>query len=263
MRLLAIIALCAAAALAQPPNYQNQPSMALKVGSITATALASPAATPTITPVCFSGCSHTWSYVVADNLPDGTSNAGSATGSATAGPVFLNATQFNMISHVCAANASSWTVWRTVTGAGPPTSTGKAAVSTNIGCLASVNDYGWTGDSTTAPTVNSTGMVNAAGGTVTGGFISAGTKPTVTGCGTIATQVGGAIYGTFTSGATSCTPVLTALPAATNGYACLVSDHNVGTGASYMNLSSTATSATFPTITTTSGDVMVFSCGAY
>jgi hypothetical protein len=90
-----------------------------------------------------------------------------------------------------------------------------------------------------------------------------GTKPTVTGCGTIATQSGNALAGTFVSALASCVPVLTALPPAPIGYNCSITDQTLGTGAQVANISSTVTSATFPIIATTSGDVMAFSCQRY
>jgi hypothetical protein len=98
-------------------------------------------------------------------------------------------------------------------------------------------------------------------GGITGAIVSVGTKPTITGCGTISAQAGGPLSGTFHSGATSCTPVLTALPATTTGYQCTISDQSLGTGVVLMNISSTTTSAAFPTITTTSGDTLAFQCG--
>jgi hypothetical protein len=87
------------------------------------------------------------------------------------------------------------------------------------------------------------------------------TKPTITGCGTPGNQKGGGWTGSFTSGAISCTPVLTNTAAAVTGRNCVISDQSIGTGALFMNLSSTTTTVTFPTLTTTVGDTIVFQCG--
>jgi hypothetical protein len=84
--------------------------------------------------------------------------------------------------------------------------------------------------------------------------------PTITGCGTISSQVGGGLAGTFVTSATSCTPALTGLPAASHGYACLLWDQTTPT-APIGNLSSTTTSATFGTLTTTAFDTLAFQCG--
>jgi hypothetical protein len=91
--------------------------------------------------------------------------------------------------------------------------------------------------------------------------VSGGTAPTVTGCGAISAQVGGALAGSFVTSATSCTPVLTNLPASASGYSCLIWDvthyvaplGNVDAGSN--------TSATFPTFTTTASDKLRFQCG--
>ena len=93
------------------------------------------------------------------------------------------------------------------------------------------------------------------------GFVGAGTSPTITGCGTISSQLGGALSGTFVSSATSCTPVLTSLPASTNGYQCFIVNETAGTGTVVGSISSTATSATFPTFTIVATNVLGFNCG--
>jgi hypothetical protein len=94
-----------------------------------------------------------------------------------------------------------------------------------------------------------------------GPSLDAGPVPTITGCGTVGSQIGNSLVGTFTSGQTTCTPVLTGLPTAPHGYNCTITER--ATGAQYGNVSSTATAPTYPAITTTSGDVMAFSCRAY
>jgi hypothetical protein len=92
---------------------------------------------------------------------------------------------------------------------------------------------------------------------------TAGGMPTVTGCGTIGAQTGGLLAGTFVAGAvTTCTPVLTGLPASLNGYACLVWNVTAATGVPYGNIdSNSTTSATFPAIIIVAGNKMRFQCG--
>ena len=91
-------------------------------------------------------------------------------------------------------------------------------------------------------------------------LISTSAAPTITGCGTVSSQVGGGAAGTFVTSGTSCTPVLTGLPATLNGYACMLWDQTHST-TPMGNLSSTTTSATFGTITTTAGDTIAYQCG--
>ena len=108
--------------------------------------------------------------------------------------------------------------------------------------------------------------VCAVGSELTDGVrITQGTKPTITGCGTITSQVGGALAGTFVTSVTgSCTPVLTGLPNPTGsyitGYFCTLIDRTTGTGVAIINTSSTASTATFPSLTTVASDVLAFSC---
>ena len=110
-------------------------------------------------------------------------------------------------------------------------------------------------------TTPSTSTVASVGNLFSKGTVrSGGTPPTITGCGTISSQVGGGLAGTFVTSATSCTPVLTALPSTTNGYSCMIWDQTHPTTPEG-NISSTATSATFGTFTTTASDVIAFNCG--
>ena len=96
---------------------------------------------------------------------------------------------------------------------------------------------------------------------IDGSLVTHSTFPTITGCGTISSKVGGGLSGTFVTSATSCTPVLTGLPSATsNGYNCLLWDQTNPT-APIGNLSSTTSSATFGNFTTTASDVIAFQCG--
>lgn len=91
-------------------------------------------------------------------------------------------------------------------------------------------------------------------------ILSTSAVPTITGCGTISDQKGGGLAGTFQTDATSCTPVLTGLPYSPNGFACTLWDQTSPTFP-IGNLSSTATSARFGTLTTTASDTLAFQCG--
>lgn len=83
--------------------------------------------------------------------------------------------------------------------------------------------------------------------------------PTITGCGTISSQKG-SLSGSFVTSATSCTPVITGLPPAINGYACLLWDQTTPT-LPVGNVSTNGTSATFGNLITTASDVIVYQCG--
>lgn len=85
----------------------------------------------------------------------------------------------------------------------------------------------------------------------------------VAGCGTAGSITGSGLAGTFTAGATSCTPVITTGVTAPHGYVCDIHDRNAVTPTSAFEVSSNATTATFPTLTVTSADVMAFRCKAY
>ena len=115
--------------------------------------------------------------------------------------------------------------------------------------------YGATGSN--AGVLGLNGMKLGAG---EGYQVDSTTHPTITGCGTISSQVGGKLAGTFVTNATSCTPILTVLPTTTNGYACMLWDQTNPTNP-IGNVSSTTTSATFGTLTTTASDTLTFQCG--
>jgi len=69
----------------------------------------------------------------------------------------LNAASYNTLSHALSANATSQTFYRSVSG-GTPATVGKLATCTNITAATCV-DNGLVGDTTVAPTVNSTGSL--------------------------------------------------------------------------------------------------------
>lgn len=98
------------------------------------------------------------------------------------------------------------------------------------------------------------------------GSIDFGSFPTISGCGTTATQTGGTTIGTFAVpvGTTSCAPVIT-LPTSTGVAAkwkCNLTDLTTST-ALFTQASTLATSCTMNTTTVVAGDVIQFSAQPY
>lgn len=119
-----------------------------------------------------------------------------------------------------------------------------------------------------------TGTVTAGGTLTARNFMSAGTVPTGnTGtCSTGVTVAGGATAGTWTSTAACAlagTIILTAMPAATTGYACFISDRTTA-GVTIEQTATSTTSATFtvrslPTgsVQAAANDILQYSCMGY
>jgi hypothetical protein len=107
------------------------------------------------------------------------------------------------------------------------------------------------------------GIAYRAGG-VTYGPFGGGSSPTNTGSCAINTQVGGNIAGTFhANGAcVAGTIILGFATTAPNGWACFATDRTTPADAVNQSASS-ATSATFGTVTMVASDVVQFSCAAY
>lgn len=95
----------------------------------------------------------TYTYVVVARNSTGTTEASQAT-SITNGNAALSATNYNQLTWTAVPYADSYDVYRTVGGA----TTGKIVSATTS--LTS-NDTGLAGDTTTAPTVNTSGVTNA------------------------------------------------------------------------------------------------------
>ena len=93
-----------------------------------------------------------------------------------------------------------------------------------------------------------------------GSFVSQGTAPVISGCATVSAQVGGATAGKFQSTNVACSPTLTFLTAAPNGWLCNIQDQ-VTTASKINQTSFTTTTAVFTnTGATTSGDTYVYFC---
>lgn len=129
-----------------------------KFGSIAMQSLLPPAGL-TVTPTCVPGvCNLTWTYTVVANLADGTTSTAAAGAVSTAlQNGTLNAASYNTVSWSAVTGATNYTVYRTVSG-GTPATVGKLATCTSITALTCV-DNGLVGDTTVAPTVNSTGSL--------------------------------------------------------------------------------------------------------
>lgn len=126
-------------------------------GNITPTALATPA-TPLITPQGTVGAT-TWTYKIVARSGSPTTATGrtaaSAAGSTTTGNATLTSVNSNLIAWQPVPGATSYDVYRTVGG----------ATQGLIGSTAgrTFTDTGLAGDSSTAPTTNTTGVLNASG----------------------------------------------------------------------------------------------------
>lgn len=117
--------------------------------------LATPAA-PTVTPT--GGTASTWTYLIVARASNGTTAAG-ATGSTTTGVTTLTGSAYNTITWAAIAGATSYDIYRTVCATGP-TTTGKIG---NVLASATLSfvDTGIAGDTSTAPTINTTGVFEA------------------------------------------------------------------------------------------------------
>ena len=121
------------------------------------------------------------------------------------------------------------------------------------------------GTATTALTIDSAQLATFAKGVKGNGFISNGTKFTLTGC-SAGTTVGGATSGQFASGTTgTCTVVITMNGAtgmtAPNGWSCWAND--ITTPADLINQTASSTTTATLSGTTVSGDTINFGCMAY
>lgn len=115
--------------------------------------LANPSA-PTITTHGTTG-STTYTYKVVAKLANGEVTAASSAGTTTSGNATLNATNYDIVTITQVVNAVSYDIYRTAGGA----TQGKIANVLDSGSSTTVfNDQGSVGDTTTAPTVNTTGV---------------------------------------------------------------------------------------------------------
>jgi hypothetical protein len=149
-------ALGAATGTTEVNNGTTGKYAALKVASVDLQALASPGA-PTVTPTCTGTCASTWTYTVTALAADGTTTIPGATGTTSANATTIDGTNYNTITWTAVTGAATYTVRRTVSG-GTPASLGALATCTGIVGLSCV-DNGLVGDASTAPALNTTGMM--------------------------------------------------------------------------------------------------------
>jgi hypothetical protein len=132
------------------------PTTALTVnGSMNVIALATPGA-PTVTPTGAAG-STTYSYVVVAKQNDGSYSAAGSAGSTSTGNATLTSSNYNAITWSAVTYATSYDVYCT---AGCAT-LGKVASGITT---TAYNDQSGAGDSSTAPTINTTGSLRLGSG---------------------------------------------------------------------------------------------------
>jgi len=102
---------------------------------------------PTVIPQGAAGAA-TWTYKVVALQSDGTYSSASAAGSTATGNATLTGSNFNRITWAAVDGATSYDIYRTVSG-GTPASLGKIGNTTAL----TFDDTGLTGDTTTAPAV--------------------------------------------------------------------------------------------------------------
>lgn len=110
---------------------------------------------PTVTPTLGSGT--TWSYKVTALDASGNTSIASSTGTTTTGAASLDSTHFNTVTWGGIQNAASYKIYRTAVGSSPTTTGVIGAVS--AGSPLTLVDNGLAGDSSAAPTVNTTGGI--------------------------------------------------------------------------------------------------------
>lgn len=130
----------------------------LKLGSLTLQSLAAPTGL-TVTPTCAGTCVSTWGYQAVAYLADGTtSTAATAEVQTAANATTLDGTHSNALAISAVTGATSYTFYRKTSG-GTPSTVGRLTTCTNITALTCV-DNGLVGDTTAAPTVDSTGGIS-------------------------------------------------------------------------------------------------------
>jgi hypothetical protein len=123
--------------------------------------------------------------------------------------------------------------------------------------LPTTNTLGFATNTTAVGNVDATGDLNW-----TKGFVSIGTKPTVTGC-TNSGTLGGAVSGSYVSGTTGTCTVTIPLPSGpTNAYACFAHDDTTAVDYTQSAIVTTVTTLTISG-TTVTGDKIVWGCMGY
>jgi hypothetical protein len=119
--------------------------------------LSTPSA-PTVTPT--GGSASTWAYKIVARGSNGTTPASTA-GQTTTGGATLSGTVYNTITWSAVTDAVYYDVYRTTAASSPSTTGFIARVTPGLGQALSVVDTGLTADSSTAPTLNTTGTFDS------------------------------------------------------------------------------------------------------
>ena len=141
-------------------------------GDLNVTALTTPV---NVAGTATGGTGTNWAYKIVARSLNGTTAASASTGNISGGAT-LSATVFNVLTWNAVPGAVSYDIYR-VTASGTPSTTGKIANVTSLNTT--YTDIGAAGDSTTAPTVNTTGVIFTGGGSVGGGAL-VGVSPVTT-----------------------------------------------------------------------------------
>lgn len=206
-------------------------SPAYKIGEndLTGEVIITPLATPSAPVITHSGTSGaaTWTYKVVARTSTGYNTAASPAGSTTSGNATLTTGNFNIVTITPVNGAMIYDIYRTAVGTSP-TTTGKIG-SVNAG-VAVFNDTGGAGDSSTAPTTNTTGVL----------FVGSAGVPTCgTGCASITT--GSTDYrGSFTSSSSVSSVALNFSTTLLYTPTCVISDSNTSAVADISSITSAA-----------------------
>ncbi|MFZ1257995.1 MAG: right-handed parallel beta-helix repeat-containing protein, partial [Candidatus Saccharimonas sp.] len=146
-------------------------------GGLTATALPTPTA-PTIATVGTAGAT-SYSYTV--TALDGVGETiASTAGSTATGNATLNGTNYNTITWSSISGATSYKIYRTVSGGTPATTGLIATVTTKLGATQTTNDTGLAA-SGSSPTTNTTGGATFASSLQGGSSLTLGTSSSIDG----------------------------------------------------------------------------------
>lgn len=159
------------------------------VGGVPVVAVATPAA-PTVTPTCSGTCASTWSYAVDCLDANGSTTLVSSNGTTAANASTLDGTHFNTITWSKTIGCKTYEIRRTAVATSPATT---GLIGTNASGLAlSFVDNNVAGDSSAAPTVNTTGGINAvslkANGVSVPGILCSNVTPVTVNANTTADQ---------------------------------------------------------------------------
>jgi hypothetical protein len=188
--------------------------------------------TVTVTPT--GGSASTWTYVVVAKDANGYVTAASTAFSTTTGAATLTGAAYNTLTWVAIPGAASYDVYRTVCATSPVTigKIGNVLSSVNVATTGFV-DTGLAGDTTVAPSINTTGTISSV-------------NPTVATISTTNASPIDAMVANYWTGSASAPDTWTfqsSLAAGTNGASTLAITHSGSTGAALVSLPTMRTAA--------------------